>query len=77
MIAVSPILKLLALEQTGRRGSGRRFLRNPMPCADRMINLSDGFDPDGLRAILGRLCERLNPQSAPRIPQALLSEPTR
>ncbi len=31
---------LLALEQTGRRGAGRRFLRHPMPCADQIANIS-------------------------------------
>ena len=51
---------LLALEQTGRRGSGRRFLRHAMPCADQIANLSEGLDLDGLRAVLGRVYKRLN-----------------
>ncbi len=51
---------LLALEQTGRRGAGRRFLRHPMPCADQIANISEGLDLDGLRDILGRLYQRLN-----------------
>ena len=51
---------LLALEQPGRRGSGRRFLRHPMPCADQIANISEGLDQDGLRAILGRVYKRLN-----------------
>ena len=51
---------LLALEQTGRRGSGRRFLRHPMPCADQIANISEGLDLDGLRVILGRMYKRLN-----------------
>ncbi len=51
---------LLALEQTGRRGAGRRFLRHPMPCADQIANISEGLDLDGLRAVLGRLYQRLS-----------------
>ncbi len=51
---------LLALEQTGRRGAGRRLLRHPMPCADQLANISEGLDLDGLRAILGHLYQRLN-----------------
>ena len=51
---------LLALEQTGRRGAGRRFLRHAMPGADQIANISEGLDLDGLRAILGRMYTRLN-----------------
>lgn len=48
-----------ALEQFGRRGAGRRFLRHPMPGADQFANVSEILDVPGLRALLGRMYKRL------------------
>lgn len=50
---------LNALEQCGRRGAGRRFLRHAMPGADQLANLSECLDVAALRAILGRMYKRL------------------
>jgi hypothetical protein len=49
----------LMLEEAGRLGAGRRFLRHAMPSADQLARMSEGLDPKGLRAILGRMCHRL------------------
>lgn len=49
----------LMLEQAGRKGAGRRFLRHAMPGADQMANISEDLDLDGLRDILGRMYKRL------------------
>lgn len=49
----------LMLEEAGRLGAGRRFLRHAMPSADQLARMSEGLDPDGLRAILGRMYHRL------------------
>jgi hypothetical protein len=48
-----------ALHLLGRRGAGRRFLRQDMPSADQMANISEILDVPGLRAILGRMYQRL------------------
>ena len=50
----------LMLEEAGRKGAGRRFLRHAMPSADQMARLSEGLDVDRLRAILGRMYHRLS-----------------
>jgi len=48
-----------ALHLLGRRGAGRRFLRQNMPSADQIANNSEILDVPGLRAILGRMYKRL------------------
>jgi hypothetical protein len=47
-----------ALHLLGRRGAGRRFLRQAMPSADQIAEISEVLDVPGLRAILGRMYKR-------------------
>lgn len=49
----------LMLEQAGRKGAGRGYLRHAMPSADQMANISEGLDLEQLRGILSRMHKRL------------------
>ena len=60
MLWLCRLPSMLALEQLGRKGAGRRYLRQAMPGADQLGNISQQLDLDGLRAILGRMYKRLN-----------------
>ena len=59
MLWLCRLPSLNALETSGRRGAGRRFLRHDMPCADQIANISEILDVPGLRAVLGRMYKRL------------------
>ena len=59
MLWLCRLPSFLALEQAGRKGAGRSFLRHAMPSADQMANISEILDPDESRDILGRMCKRL------------------
>jgi hypothetical protein len=59
MLWLCRLPSLNALELSGRRGAGRRFLRHPMPSADQIANISEILDAPGLRAILGHMYKRL------------------
>lgn len=59
MLWLCRLPSLNALEGFGRQGAGRRFLRQAMPGADQIANISEILDVPGLRAILGRIYRRL------------------
>ena len=59
MLWLCRLPSLNALHLLGRRGAGRRFLRQNMPSADQIANISEILDVPGLRAILGRMYQRL------------------
>jgi len=59
MLWLCRLPSLNALHLLGRRGAGRRFLRQDMPSADQIANISEILDLPGLRAILGRMYQRL------------------
>jgi hypothetical protein len=59
MLWLCRLPSFLALEQTGRKGAGRSFLRHAMPSADQMGEISEILDPAELRGILGRMYKRL------------------
>lgn len=59
MLWLCRLPSLLALEQAGRKGAGRRFLRHAMPGADQLANISEQLDLPGLRRILLRMYKRL------------------
>lgn len=59
MLWLCRLPSFLALEQAGRKGAGRGFLRQAMPGADQLANLTELLDPDELRGILGRMYKRL------------------
>jgi hypothetical protein len=60
MLWLGRIPSFHALEQFGRKGAGRRFLRHEMPGADQLANISEQLDLGGLRATLGSMYQRLN-----------------
>ena len=59
MLWLCRLPSLNALHLLGRRGAGRRFLRQDMPSADQIATISEILDVPGLRAILGRMYQRL------------------
>ena len=59
MLWLCRLPSFLALEQAGRKGAGRGFLRHAMPSADQMANISEILEADELRGILGRMYKRL------------------